>query len=662
MNDEVKTKAELIKELKLLREERGKGVFKNSTMRKPGEEVLKESEEKYRNLIESANESILLIDSQGNLLTLSSRAASYLGGRVEDYIGKTLWDVFPPKIAEERFTELQKVIQLGRLVIFESSIPFKGKTLCFLNSMQPMKNRAGDIYAVLILASDITKRKKAEKALVESEEKYHTVFENTGTATMVIEEDMTISMVNSQFGKLSGYSKREIENKMKWTDFVIPEDLERMKKYHIARRKSAEKPPTEYEFRMIDRKGKIKDMFLKTGMIPNTKKSIVSLTNITRRKRAEERIVKIQSLRNAISNINQLLVRVKSESELFQQICNLLIEVEEIRFVWIGLTNSENFEVKPVAQAGFEEGYLSSIKVTWDDSKYGNGPTGTALKTFQPFIMRNIEDDPKFEPWKNDALKRGYLSSIALPLIHKKEPIGALNIYSGIKGAFTKEKVKFLKEVSEDITIGIRSLRLELNLQQSYQRLKKTMDATIDTMSSIIEAKDPYTAGHQRRVSQLATAVTKELHLSQDKVEGIRIASLIHDIGKIGIPTEILSKPTKLSDIEFSLIKNHSQIGYDILKSIDFSYPVARIVLQHHERLDASGYPNHLKGDKILLEACILGVADVVEAMSSHRPYRPALGIDKALEEISQNKGILYDPKVADACLKLFKEKGFKFE
>jgi len=508
----------------------------------------------------------------------------------------------------------------------------------------------------------ITERKQAEKTLAESEEKYHTVFENTGTAAMVIEEDMTISMVNTQFGKLSGYSKREIENKMKWTDFVIPEDLERMKKYHIARRKSAEKPPTEYEFRMIDRKGKIKDMFLKTGMIPNTKKSIVSLTNITRRKRAEERIVKIQSLRNAISNINQLLVRVKSESELFQQICNLLIEVEEIRFVWIGLTNSENFEVKPVAQAGFEEGYLSSIKVTWDDSKYGNGPTGTALKTFQPFIMRNIEDDPKFEPWKNDALKRGYLSSIALPLIHKKEPIGALNIYSGIKGAFTKEKVKFLKEVSEDITIGIRSLRLELNLQQSYQRLKKTMDATIDTMSSIIEAKDPYTAGHQRRVSQLATAVTKELHLSQDKVEGIRIASLIHDIGKIGIPTEILSKPTKLSDIEFSLIKNHSQIGYDILKSIDFSYPVARIVLQHHERLDASGYPNHLKGDKILLEACILGVADVVEAMSSHRPYRPALGIDKALEEISQNKGILYDPKVADACLKLFKEKGFKFE
>ena len=179
-------------------------------------------------------------------------------------------------------------------------------------------------------------------------------------------------------------------------------------------------------------------------------------------------------------------------------------------------------------------------------------------------------------------------------------------------------------------------------------------------MSKIIEVKDPYTSGHQQRVSQLTVAIAKELDLSQDKVEGIRIASLIHDIGKIGIPTEILSKSTVLSDIEFSLIKAHSQIGYDILKSIDFVYPVAQIVLQHHEKINGTGYPNHLKGDKILLEAKILCVADVVEAMSSHRPYRPALGIDAALEEISRNKGILYDSKVVDACVKLFKEKGFK--
>ncbi len=197
--------------------------------------------------------------------------------------------------------------------------------------------------------------------------------------------------------------------------------------------------------------------------------------------------------------------------------------------------------------------------------------------------------------------------------------------------------------------------------KQAEKRLKETMNATIQTMSKIVEVKDPYTAGHQQRVSQLTTAIAKELNLSQDKIEGIRIASLIHDIGKISVPTEILSKSITLTDIEFSLLKEHSQIGYDILKSIDFSYPVAQIILQHHERSNGSGYPNSLKCDKILLEAKIIGIADVVEAISSHRPYRPALGIDKALEEISKNKGVLYDPEVVDICLKLFKEKGFKF-
>ena len=208
------------------------------------------------------------------------------------------------------------------------------------------------------------------------------------------------------------------------------------------------------------------------------------------------------------------------------------------------------------------------------------------------------------------------------------------------------------QELKEDITQRI----------QVEERLKKSMDAIIDTMSRMIEAKDPYTSGHQHRVCQLAVRIAQEMKLPEDKIEGIRITSLIHDIGKIGLPAEILSKPTKLTDIEFSLIKGHSQIGYDVLKSIDFPFPITKIVLQHHERLDGSGYPNKLKGDEVLLEARILGVADVVEAMSSHRPYRPALGIDAALGEITQNKGILYDPEVVDICLKLFKENAFKFE
>ncbi|MCK4241633.1 MAG: PAS domain S-box protein [Candidatus Atribacteria bacterium] len=204
----------------------------------------------------------------------------------------------------------------------------------------------------------------------------------------------------------------------------------------------------------------------------------------------------------------------------------------------------------------------------------------------------------------------------------------------------------------------------EKELQQSYKKLQKTMEGTINVIVNIVEAKDPYTAGHQMNVSKLATAIAKEIELSPspDRIEGIRIASLVHDIGKISLPAEILSKPSKLDEIEYSLIKGHSKMGFDILKSIEFPWPVAQITLQHHERIDGSGYPQGLKGNDILLEARIMAVADVVEAMSSHRPYRPALGIDKALEEISQNKGILYDSKVVDICLKLFRKKSFKFE
>ncbi len=354
-----------------------------------------------------------------------------------------------------------------------------------IKKLQPLANAAAIALENARLFEEVQKetseRQEAKKALVKSEEKYRAIFENTGTSLIIIEEDKTISMANTQCEKLSGYSKEEIENKIKWTDFVIPEDLKIMEEYHAARRRVGEKPPTEYEFHFIDREGVIKNIFLKIGIIPGTKKSVASLMDITKHKQAEE-------------------------------------------------------------------------------------------------------------------------------------------------------------------------------------RLKKTMNATINTMSKIIEVKDPYTSGHQHRVCQLAIHIAQEMTLPEDKIEGIRIASLIHDVGKIGLPTEILSKPTRLTDIEFSLIKGHSQIGYDILQSIDFSYPVADIVLQHHERLNGSGYPNNLKGNEILPEAKIIGVADVVEAMSSFRPYRPALGIDKALEEIYQNKDTLYDPEVVDTCFKLFKEKEFKFE
>jgi PAS domain S-box-containing protein len=201
----------------------------------------------------------------------------------------------------------------------------------------------------------------------------------------------------------------------------------------------------------------------------------------------------------------------------------------------------------------------------------------------------------------------------------------------------------------------------ELELQRSYELLRETLISSVNALASTIEKRDPYTAGHQKQATILACAIATEMELPEEQIEGIRMAGLIHDIGKIMVPAEILSKPGPLSEIQFDMVKMHPQAGYDILTGVTFPWPVAEIVLQHHERLDGSGYPRGLSGEKIMLEARILAAADVVEAMSSYRPYRPSLGIDKALEEISQNRGILYDPEVVDACIRLFTEKGFTF-
>jgi len=224
-------------------------------------------------------------------------------------------------------------------------------------------------------------------------------------------------------------------------------------------------------------------------------------------------------------------------------------------------------------------------------------------------------------------------------------------------------------ELKLKIERGLERVRLaeerkwaEEKLRRSYVKLQRALEGTISVLVSAIEMRDPYTAGHQRRVTQLACAIARELGLPEEQIEGIRMAGLVHDLGKISIPAEILSKPDRLNDFQWGMIQTHSEVGYDVLKAVEFPWPVAEIVLQHHERLDGSGYPAGLPGEEIMVEARTLAVADVVEAMASRRPYRPSLGIDKALKEISQNRGILYDPEVVDACLKLFIEKEFAFK
>ncbi len=225
------------------------------------------------------------------------------------------------------------------------------------------------------------------------------------------------------------------------------------------------------------------------------------------------------------------------------------------------------------------------------------------------------------------------------------------------KEQLISELLEMRQRISELEKLETGRKRDEEEIKQSHHRLRKALDGIIWVTAATVEARDPYTAGHQQRVTNLSLVIANEMRLSEENKQEIRMAAMVHDLGKVCIPSEILSKPGRLNSVEFSMVKMHPQAGHDIFKNVDLPWSIADILLQHHERLDGSGYPRGLKGKDILLAARIIAVADVVEAMASHRPYRPALGIDQAIEEISNKRGILYDPDVVDACSSLFKEK-----
>lgn len=396
----------------------------------------------------------------------------------------------------------------------------------------------------------------------------------------------------------------------------------------------------------------------------NIKALEAKLKKIEKNLKTKERALK------TLAKSNKALVTASSEQDLLEKICRIIVETGGYQLAWVGYAeNDEKKTIQPLAQAGYDNDYLKKVNITWAETKLDQGPAGKAIRSGKPSIMKNIVSDPRRASWRKQALKRGYSSSIALPLKNKGKTFGALNICAKEPDAFDSEEINLLKELAEDLTYGIVSMRDRVLQKTSEKELKKTLKklrgalgGTIQVIELMVEERDPYTAGHQRRVTDLARSISNEMGLSSNQIEAIRMAGLIHDIGKISIPSEILSKPTQLTETEFELIKKHPQVGYEILKNIDFPWPVAEIVLQHHERLDGSGYPDGLKNSQILMEARVLGVADVVEAMSSHRPYRAGLGKKKALEEIKKNKGTLYEPEAVDACVRLIAEKGYEFK
>lgn len=253
---------------------------------------------------------------------------------------------------------------------------------------------------------------------------------------------------------------------------------------------------------------------------------------------------------------------------------------------------------------------------------------------------------------------------IALPLKTDGDVFGVLCIYAGTASDFNEEEIKLLEEAAGDLAYGIISLRTHIEhgqqrqmLEEDQATLKAALVGTVNAAARLIEARDPYTAGHQQRVARLAAAIAGELGWQQERVEGLQLGAMIHDIGKINIPADILSKPGRLSPLEYQLVQSHAETGYEILKDINFPWPVAEIARQHHERIDGCGYPQGLKGRQIIEEARIVAVADVVEAIASHRPYREGMGIEAAIAEIRAGKGKRYDAKIVDICIRLLREK-----
>jgi PAS domain S-box-containing protein/putative nucleotidyltransferase with HDIG domain len=250
------------------------------------------------------------------------------------------------------------------------------------------------------------------------------------------------------------------------------------------------------------------------------------------------------------------------------------------------------------------------------------------------------------------------VSDIEVPNLHKNGQTVYLET-SGVPFRDGNGSLIAYRGIHRDVT---RRRAADQHIHETIKKLESTVESVIQAISLTVEMRDHYTAGHQKRVNQLACAIAREMHLPLERIQIIRVAGLLHDFGKMFVPTEILIKPGKLTDLEFSLIKSHPQSGYNVLRNIEFPWPIADIIVQHHERMDGSGYPSHLRGEEIGTEARILAVADVVEAMTFHRAYRPALGLDAALREISKNKATLYDPKVAEACLDTFLDRSFKWQ
>jgi putative nucleotidyltransferase with HDIG domain len=385
------------------------------------------------------------------------------------------------------------------------------------------------------------------------------------------------------------------------------------------------------------------------------------VAEVDRRTRAQRELARTARALKALSGVNEALVRAQSEQELLASVCCSIVNEAGYRWAWVdyALVDDEK-SVIAIESSGADVSALRDLQFIWGQGARET-PGGRAIRDARPVVVPDTSRGSEFRVWREYASECGIRSSVGLPLIAPSgEAFGALSICAEEPDAFVGADIELLREMADDISFGVETLqvrqcRTEMaqDLLAANERLEGLLRSIIETMGVVVEVRDPYTMGHQRRVARLAMDIATEIDMPERLVSWIEITGLLHDIGKLPVPTEILSKPGRLSAAELAIIQQHPETGHEILQRIDFGWPVAEVVLQHHERLDGSGYPRGLRGEEIGLPARILAVADVVEAMASDRPYRASLGLEAAMSEI-QTQTEKFDSRVVAACLRLY--------
>ncbi|HLY96811.1 MAG: HD-GYP domain-containing protein, partial [Sideroxydans sp.] len=296
---------------------------------------------------------------------------------------------------------------------------------------------------------------------------------------------------------------------------------------------------------------------------------------VTERDVAWQNLRRVNRALKTLSSGNEVLVRATDETALLQEMCHVVVEAGGYRVAWVGYAqHDEQKSVRPMAQHGIEADYLARLRYSWADDEFGLGPTGAAIRSGEPQVIADAYTDPRFAPWRAAAIEIGCASILALPLTDSEgHTFGAITIDAAETNAFDEEEIRLLRELASDLSYGIINLRHRAESRRSAERLYKGLEDAIEAIAAMVEMRDPYTAGHQRRVAQLAAAIATQMGLPPQRVHGIRLAGTVHDVGKIGVPAEILSKPGTLSPIEFNLIKAHATVGYEILKDVEFPWP-----------------------------------------------------------------------------------------